>query len=645
MTLPAWKVFEKFNRVRFAVVLAAVLGVMFLVWRFVHAATPAKYRFVAGERLVFRLEYTSASAADVGALGRGADGEEAEGSARSQEVFTSVETDIHATVLEANDEGTVLAWSLKKPSIQFVVNGDLALPQAEAIEADLSREIIVVLDAQGAVRSIHLDPSLKSLSHSFARALLAATQVVLADDGAATAWDAREEDPNGAYAADYEIEPITRGMSLIVKRRTEYFPAVRRPSLHRVDVERVIRPSGGLSIRFNTAEGRVESVDGAEVTSVLVEGKVVARTETTTKLTFVRRDVLEPEARAQIDRRAAALRRTRAITLATEAPASEREAIIQRSELGEDTIDTILPQLAKLEADKDASDTRAYLKVKALVYLHPEACGRLAQEMIAAKTDSRTFRLVMDAFSSVGNDAAQAALAKGIAARSGDMAALTFLVPALAMVETPTPLAEETLRGLATKATDPNLRAAAELGLGTMAHQLGMVEPDRANAIVRDMAVALAAAPSSEARRHYLLVLGNAGSEATFDLVAKYLAAAEPEVRSAAAAALRFLESARAEELLCKVLREDADADVRGDAAGALSFRRMTPTAFAAQKAAFLGDAATGVRLTCLQNLVRAAAAFPEARTILGQAAEDASEAIRDEAANLLDSVGKAGRP
>src|SRR5262249_5701674 len=108
-----------------------------------------------------------------------------------------------------------------------------------------------------------------------------------------------------------------------------------------------------------------------------------------------------------------------------------------------------------------------------------------------------------------------------------------------------------------------------------------------------------------------------------------------PEIRGAAAAALRWIPSPRVDELLASSLRTDSDSAVRVEAATALGFRRMTAASFVGQKAAFLKDDARRVRLAVLHNLARAQAAFPEAGAFLAQAAADPVEAVREEAKNL----------
>jgi len=131
--------------------------------------------------------------------------------------------------------------------------------------------------------------------------------------------------------------------------------------------------------------------------------------------------------------------------------------------------------------------------------------------------------------------------------------------------EAPTEASEETLRELA--ATRPVRRRprGAELGLGTMAHQLADTQPQRSARIVRDVAAKLAQATRRDAPA-LLFVLGNAGASENAELVARHLSDAAPEVRAAAVGSAALAERARSGAPLVHALAGDADNAVRIEA-------------------------------------------------------------------------------
>src|SRR5262249_10188537 len=158
---------------------------------------------------------------------------------------------------------------------------------------------------------------------------------------------------------------------------------------------------------------------------------------------------------------------------------------------------------------------------------------------------------------------------QAIRARGDDFTTLAVLIPALGLVDNPTPQSEELLRELSGRG-DVNIRTTAQLALGVMARNLSDTAPERTARIVRDALRQLEGATQADERRQMLLVLGNIGDAGTLDAIRKHARDVAPEVRSAAAAALRWLEVDGADELLAGLLAADADAVVRGEAAAAL---------------------------------------------------------------------------
>lgn len=624
-------------RMRTVAGIAIVMIAALMVWHFAMQPSPSlAHRFVVGQRLVFRLDYLSASSSNFAGLTQ-----ETDDAKDVQAIFTSVEADMSATVVEASAEGAWIACQFKDPGVQVVVNGELAITQAETIQADLSRGLLAFVDPQGRVRSVHFDPRINSLSHNFARALLATTQVVLPEDAGKTNWATQEHDPNGEHGVRYkqEVRSATEpNIAVISKVRTHYEHLQRSHSIRILEVKSTATPSGQLTVRFDEAKGHVRSVEGQEATSITVDNKTVARVEITLKMNFLRAETLTGTDHKSLRTACADLKKEPALALSTPASSTAQEASIYRNELGDATLESLLGDLARFDsrADANESDTQLYFKIKALIYLHPEACPRLAKVLSAAKSDSRATRLLTDALSSIGHAEAQSALQTAIQVRAGDVNALAILVQALAMVELPTPAAEQTLMELTRSSPHAVIRAAAELGLGTMAHQLAGVAPARSRRIAQAMAVKLRAASSNDERRHLLFVLGNAGELESLEVILPFLKDSAPEVRSAAVAALRWIKAANIDELLCNTLANDAETMVRVEAATALGFRTMTSATFVAHRDAFKRDTSSSVRVSLLQNLARSQSAFPESRTLLKQAASDPMQAVREEAESLL---------
>ncbi|MBI1829906.1 MAG: HEAT repeat domain-containing protein [Planctomycetes bacterium] len=601
------------------------------------------HRFVVGQRLVYQVEYLTASTSNF--MGLGDDEKPADGKqqAATNIAHTNVEGEMVATVLETSRDGALVALQLRNATIQIVTNGDLAVDQGDIVKSDLRQPIFAEIDAQGRVVKVRFAADAQPLSQSFARSLTAATQVVLPSDAGAKTWDTCEDDPNGKYVATYTLASPADGETIkIEKRRTSYVPKPRKQRMHSFESETQIKPAGKVAIEFDALDGIVKSAVGEEQTTVIVEGRVVARSEATLRLTLQGREMANKAELASLRAKRSGLGEAQALSAVGDT--SKRDLAIQKTQLGDATLDSLLTELAKRQAgiEMPSDDTQLYLKLKALIHLQPDVCVQLAKELSVVSTDGPAMGLLSGALSSVGHPQAQTALQIAILARPNDWSALMVLVPALGMVENPTPDSEQLLRDLARDAKDEHIRSTAQLSLGIMARSLADAAPARHRRILDETIKALDEAASVEARRQNLLVLGNIGAEETLAIVKRYVSHEASQVRAAAVAALRWLEDASIDGLLVNALTTDRDEPVRLEAAQALTLRPMTAALLAVHRAALAKDSSATVRLALLRNVAQAHRGFSDARGILADVARtDGATEVREEGDRLLAEIGR----
>ncbi|MBW2340163.1 MAG: HEAT repeat domain-containing protein [Deltaproteobacteria bacterium] len=617
------------------------------------AAPGLAYQHIPGERLVYRLDYLSSSVSDLQVLFEGMDSPGTSGevvqSGLSQSFNTTAQGDLAITVLDRKADRILTTYRLLRPQVTLVANGQEALSQAETIRAALSQVIFAETSSRGRVLSVRFDPAIDNFSQNFARSLLAPIQFVLPDARATGSrqWEVQEDDPNGQYVARYEAEHSAReqgsgesqtGLKTFRKTKIRYLTPHQKTRPGKLQVFTTIKPEGSLVARFDVGGGHLYSFRGTEGQIIIMAGKTVARAQITLQLEFLRKETLTAEELTAIrDASVARNMVARAVPLSATISKQEREAIIQRSELGQETLESLVAQLAKAESEGKRRDTPLYLKFKALVYLHPETSSSLGKLLYTVHPQSLTMRILTGALSAAGHPQAQEALVNVIRARPNDSTALLTLVKGLGSVESPTMLSEKTLRDLAANAPDWDVATSAQLALGTMARNLADTSPERAAKIVEWAINKINSSTSEDETRLFLLVLGNAGSIHALPTITRFVVAPSPAVRSTAVLALRWIESSKADLLLAKSLSSDPDPAVRLEATFALSFREPTPTTFQAQKTAFLGDEAVMVRLAALENLWNVHKSFPEVRQLVKQSAtNDPSKEVRKAAAEIM---------
>jgi hypothetical protein len=496
------------------------------------------------------------------------------------------------------------------------------------------------------VRSVLFDAGTASPSQSFGRTLLSLTQFVFPDDPDARTdqWESSEEGPSGQYVARYEPEAGASGDKPFATfhKKKLYYTSPREES-DANKLSQVIAPAGELVTRFDTADGYLLSVDGSESEVTSIAGKTVARSETTLTLTYKSRQTLSYIALQELRNEKSERERTgRWLALYFKRSKEEMESSIAATELGKETEESLLAQLADAESAGAANSdhTDLFLKFKALVQLHPESCQKLGSVLAKADTNGVSMKLLAKALNAVGSPEAQNALADAIRARGEDWPALSKLIPMLAFAGPPTEIAENTVKEIADHCANSDIARTAKLSLGTMARNLEKVSPERSASLTDSIMKSLDLSASPDDKRLYLLVLGNAGSTRALPVISRFLSDPSPALRAAAVSALRLCDSSSADDLLAKALASDADPAVRNQAAFSLSYRRMNPSTFEVQRKVFEGDKDESLRLSVLNNLWKARLAFPEVVQIVKRAsATDASKEVRQAATRLLAAL------
>jgi hypothetical protein len=380
------------------------------------------------------------------------------------------------TVLDKSDAGFLVAYSVRDPVVKMEAQGQQDEAQLEKVRNDLTRPVFAVVSRQGRILSLRLDPSAEALSQNFIKATLATTEFVLAADNnpaRSHRWEAEEEDGNGSYVAAYgEVfeRRLTNGprgghKPFRVFRKTRV-PGLSLPSSKNkngiYEIVPSIAPSGGFVGHIDTHQGLLLSLTGAETQEFSLAGHVVGVTKSMVRYRFFKCETLN--AAEQSELRQASIEResvAKAVGLRTRQTEEETEAALQRANLGDATLASLLAALDSTKSGSDAGDTRLYLKLRALAYLHPEACVTLGQTLATADARGRAVKVLIDALASVGHEQAQSALVTAIKAHADDDAVLTRLLLAIGRSVALSQLTEETLREIATRSHTPEIAALA----------------------------------------------------------------------------------------------------------------------------------------------------------------------------------------
>ncbi len=242
-----------------------------------------------------------------------------------------------------------------------------------------------------------------------------------------------------------------------------------------------------------------------------------------------------------------------------------------RKILGDRTPEDILAQLDNASAEALGPNMDVFMKLEALFRLHPEAIALFQDRLQSLDRSDYRFRVLAMALTSVGSPEAQAAIIEALNHSDDERKRMT-LIPQLSFMKHTEQASEDYLRQLAASDASENVQKTAELGLGTIAHNLRTTAPERSVRILQDSAESLSRSTGVHEIRHQLSVIGNIGLPAQKSLVEPYLVHEDPKIRASAVSSLRFIGDEDSTQVMVNALSSDPSDFVRENASEGLTY-------------------------------------------------------------------------
>ena len=612
-----------------------------LLWSSVDASaapTIPKYAFKPGQRLTYAQDYQTDSRSDARSLF-----EQGEGSVSDASLVNALVIHLWARlqleVIEQDDQGWLLSirWEQLKGTI--TANGRPQAPLLEALRKGLALPLTLRVDGEGRFGALHLDPSLEPSVMAILRTLLSPLQCII-PASAGRSWTVMEEDAAGRFEALYQLEG-RRGKNGLVHLRkwlTRDLANEQKVRPGELKVERGLKVMGSRGMGFDARAGHLVFLQGHEVQRTLIAGKTVAGSDVKLGLRLGATGRLKAE--TLLARQAWARQWKQAssgTSLLVQASWEEQEAAVQKKALGESTADEIFAALKAAEDRGEKDGGAIYLQLKALAHVHPEACVRMGAALAQGNPESLSMRLLASALGTTGSRPCQEALAAAIRSRREDWPAMAVLIPALGQCQDPAPASIALLEELAYGSKVVPVASTAQLMLGSMAFNLARQgAPDKAEGIIDAALARLEAAKDPVLATRFLLCLGNAGSPRALPTLKTWAATPDPELRSIALYALRWIEAGDVDPILLKALDSDPEAQVRYRVVDAFKYRPASPALADALAHAVGHDASPRVRLAALGNLWDLRSQFPGVAATVEAARKDPDEDVRKLADSLL---------
>lgn len=612
------------------------------------AVLPARgvWTLTPGDRLFYDIKYESDSYSDLQALYSSAVGAAPSHARRvvPHAYRVSVEATAVLTAIQRRRESMAVGFRFLNARISAESEMG-AMLDIDRVQLELSRDTFCEIDEEGRIKSLLFDPDTGSATASFARTLLGLMQFARPESATPEGWEIDEDDSSGEYRAQYDsIIPETSalaeqeqsGRRVFRKTKVEYFTPDSDETRELQQASRTILPEGAFEVTFDFARGRIEAISGSEKQTILIANKVVGGVQNRFQLKLSNEDkVARAELASAVDDQASRSSAVQAISLSAELSERAQLTAIHQAQLGNDSVETIKTALDAIEhGSSKSSYSEVYPKVKALIFLHPEMCAQLATVLQSSDPSGPVAQLIGGALAAVGNAEAQDALINAMRTCRDDGARIQLLI-ALGAVKRPTRSAQDAVEELAWQSPGSSVGNAAELTIGSMAHNLKRISPQRATDIVERATSRLSRVSDGETQ--LIALLGNSGSATALPVLAKFLDHPSSDLRSRAAMALRFIDGEQADEMLARTLTNDPDESVRMQAANALEFRNITRENLGPQRTALLSDASGRVRIKVMNNLWKSHEIYPEVVALMERVAVgDPSNDVRSAAGRLL---------
>lgn len=441
------------------------------------------------------------------------------------------------------------------------VFGQEVLPDAAAVQAVFGgREALLELSPEGAIQAVSFRQEDPSLFKNTVQSLVGELQVVV-KDGAA--WTVEEETSRGrAQTAYTRLSEDAEGLRLL-KQRARYVElkglgqggTVKVTSRFEVDVSR---------------EGVLERLAGEE-TVVRLEKTGAPAASTLVRVSLARgaRGRFAEEAPVQM----AALQRLAPGEMVVD-PKVQAQMLAQQ--VDSMTSARLFELLTKhINSGVFPDHNHFLLQATGLLEQQPELCAKLVELFTSPTLNVQGRALLLDLLAGTGTSEAQAALVASLSAEEAQQGGqYHMLLSRLSLVGRPTVdtvrFAERVYSG-----TEGDLHVSSAYALGATAGALYRQEKSpEALAAVQRLATELRDARTPTDQAHLLLGLGNAGLPEQTSLIASYGGAESPEVRRAAAKALRKIQTPEAERVLMTLVTDTA-APVQATAMESLGRRTL----------------------------------------------------------------------
>ncbi|ATB45022.1 HEAT repeat domain-containing protein [Corallococcus macrosporus] len=485
---------------------------------------------------------------------------------QAMDVALSLEGELTLQALEVRANGARVRLAVKRlERHDATLSGQALFPDAEAVRAHLPQTASawLELDARGALLAVRFSDAEPPMFRQVAQTL--AAELFPTELRDAAEWSAVESTQAGEVEARFQFDGEA---ARLTRRRARY------QSLRAAATAPAFRQTLSSLTHFDR--------DPDDFLAGVSHDEILDATHTDGRPLVSRRVRL---------RLAFASRQQQPLPPATEdkplvrAPSQvafegDEELALTTSQADGMTVDAALQVLATATDPAGIPELGSFARrAIAALKLEPHRAGELGQLFLQQGTSPAMRELMLDLLAGAGHAQAQATLRELIVSSEAreHAGAHGLMVQRAGFLREPEPETGRLLARMHTEAQaagDVATERASAYALGAVVSHLPAGSPVAAE-LLRPLEDALARADSAESLEHSLRALGNSRAERVMDLAAPHLRGETPEVRSAAAGALRTAPQETATRMLLDALLSEPERAVQGALLDALNARTL----------------------------------------------------------------------
>lgn len=529
------------------------------------------------------------------------------------------------------------------------------------LEQQLANEVFVLMDRYRQFKEFYVGKDYSPESANIIKALILSTQVVLPRSNSSN-WITHEKNMTGPYKSNYRCmdsevdddstDTETNTNLLDIRKSKLYYKHFEMDEQGMVLDQKLddlpssqikLEPNSFNKIVFDSSQKHFKSIHEFEEhkissLNILVSSKIE------TKITLLRKwqqkfssllisDLKSKTKEKEINQTA---------IIGGEISVEQRLLILKKLIAG-NTTENIVSKLENIDFSKDGQKLFDYFRIlRAIVELNPKEHEKILDAISSLDTDTNESKyqekvaFLIGTLSKMNAIDAQNGLINLINNNLSNKILMEQAIITLADLKNPTSEQQKFISNLFHSATSYEIKSLSALGLGLLANNAQITDPQLSKESNDELLHALENSQNDRETRTMLTALGNSGHQQIISSLQKHLHHSDEDIRALAVYGLRFIPGEISFNLITETIKREKSQQVLDHALQALSFKPVSEQKLSVLIDVFTQNMNVNVQEQSLRIINDLYPHFPDKiKEIIKSAKKSRHEKIREMAIDL----------